>query len=77
MLQFDSALFTWSDRDGSVEASDLGLPVGQCNPANFAVVSARTGRRREFYRQQSQQMDVQKYVTFDKLPTLTITIFND
>lgn len=78
MLEFSSDKFTWSNRSGCTEASDLGLAVGERAPANFAIVSERTGARREFYRQSARVFsDFNRYVTFDNLPQLAVSIFND
>lgn len=77
MQEFMSHQFSWKGREGCTEASDLGLPAGHRNPTNFAIVSERTNARREFYRQQSVHQDIQRYVTFDNLPQLAVTIFND
>lgn len=77
MQNFSSSEFTWHAGKGCAERSDLGFKAGMPLPANFAVVSERTGARREFFRHQTAAMDAQVYVTFDKLPTITITLFND
>jgi hypothetical protein len=78
MDQYSSSLLTWSGRTGSVEASDLRWDVARTrNPLHFAIVSDRTGARREFYRQSIFYSDAQKYVTHDSLPQLSVTVFND
>ncbi len=77
MLQFSSEDFTWTRNGGSAECSDLGILAGMPNPAAFAIVSQKTGKRQEFYRQSNNQQDVQKYVTMNGGPQVAVTLFND
>lgn len=79
MKEYPSSLFTWNRQKGtgSADCSDLGITASMPNPTNFAVISSKSGKRREFYRMSEFQQDIQRYATLDKLPLAILTLFND